>query len=178
MVRFTIILILLAASAGTFFLVIDPIFQETKTLKLQITALNETFSNSKQIQEVRDTLFSKFKAIPETDLLRLEKMLPDNVDNVKLILELDRIASERGVDIKRINVQTAAAEEAGLGPSSPGYGALGIGLTVTGPYSSFKGFLVDLEQSLRLSDVTALNFRAAGFDFDQYNMTLRTYWLR
>jgi len=49
---------------------------------------------------------------------------------------------------------------------------------VTGPYSSFKGFLVDLEQSLRLSDVTALNFRAAGFDFDQYNMTLRTYWLR
>ena len=176
--RYLITIVLVAVSAGIFFLVIDPLYQETKLLKVQISALEETFSNSQQIQEVRDTLFAKFRDISSIDLARLAKMLPDNVDNVKLILELDRIASQHGVDIKRINVASASADEATLGPSSRDYAALDIGVTVTGSYAAFRGFLGDLERSLRLADVTALSFRAAGFDFDQYTMTLRTYWLR
>ncbi|MBI2888600.1 MAG: type 4a pilus biogenesis protein PilO [Parcubacteria group bacterium] len=176
--RYIISAILIAVSAAVFFLFTDPIYQETKALKQQISVLDETFSNSRRIQEVRDTLFGKFNAIPEADLARLEKILPNNVDNVKLILELDRIASQRGMDIKRIDVQEAAGEAGGLGPSGLGYGELDIGLTLTGSYAAFRGFLADLEQSLRLVDITELNFRAAGFDFDQYNVTVRTYWLR
>ncbi len=176
--RYFITLILIGVSAGIFFLFIDPIYQETKTLKKQITTLNETFTNSKKIQEVRDTLFKKFNAISEEDRTRLEKILPKNVDNVKLILELDRIASERGLDIKKIDVRDTSGEEGGLGPTGRGYGTLEIGLTLTGSYTAFRGFLEDLERGLRLVDVTSLNFRAAGFDFDQYNLTIRTYWLK
>ncbi|MBI2049281.1 MAG: type 4a pilus biogenesis protein PilO [Parcubacteria group bacterium] len=176
--RYVISAILIAVSAAVFFLFTNPLYQETKILKQQIAILDETFSNSKRVQEARDTLFAKFNAISETDLSRLEKMLPDNVDNVKLILELDRIASQRGMDIKRIDVQETKGDAAGLGPSGLNYGELDIGLTLTGSYSSFRGFLADLEQSLRVVDITELNFRAAGFDFDQYNVTVRTYWLR
>ena len=176
--RYVISLILIAVSVAVFFLFTNPLYQETKILKQQIAVLDETFNNSKRIQEVRDTLFAKFNAIPEMDLSRLEKMLPDNVDNVKLILELDRIASQRGMDIKRIDVENSSGNTTGLGPSGLNYGEIDIGLTLTGSYSSFRGFLADLEQSLRLVDITELNFRAAGFDFDQYNVTVRTYWLR
>ena len=176
--RYIVTIVLIGVSAGLFFLFIDPLYQETKVLKEQITVLNETFSNSKKIQEVRDALFTKFNAVPADDLARLEKILPRNVDNVKLILELDRIASERGLDIKKINVRDTSGEEGGLGPSGRGYDTLEIGLTLTGSYKAFREFLLDLEQSLRIVDVTSLNFRAAGFDFDQYNITIRTYWLR
>ena len=176
--RYIISAILIAVSVAVFFLFTDPIYQETKTLKQQVAVLDETFSNSRRIQEVRDTLFGKFNAIPEADLARLEKILPDNVDNVKLILELDRIASQRGMDIKRIDVQKTAGDASGLGPSGLDYGELDIGLTLTGSYAAFRGFLTDMEQSLRLVDITEINFRAAGFDFDQYNVTVRTYWLR
>ena len=176
--RYIITIILIAVSTGIFFLFVDPLYKETKLLRKQISALDETFSNSKRIQEVRDTLFAKFNAIPNSDISRLEKILPNNVDNVKLILELDRIASQQGMDIKKINVKEASGEESGLGPSGRGYGTIDIGLTLTGSYSAFRGFLSALEKSLRIVDVTSLNFRAAGFDFDQYNITVRTYWLR
>lgn len=176
--RYVTSFILIAVSAAVFFLFTNPLYQETKVLKQQTAVLDETFSNSKRIQTVRDTLFAKFNAIPEADLSRLEKILPDNVDNVKLILELDRIASQRGMDIKRVDVEKASGDTAGLGPSGLGYGEIGIGLTLTGSYASFRGFLSDLEESLRVVDITDLNFRAAGFDFDQYNITVRTYWLR
>ena len=176
--RYLITIVLVGVSAGLFFLFIDPMYQEVQLLKQQTAVLNETFSNSKRIQTVRDTLFAKFNIIPAEDLARLEKILPKNVDNVKLILELDRIASERGLDIKKIDVRDTSGEDGGLGPSGREYGTLDIGLTLTGSYQAFVGFLKDFEQSLRLVDVTALNFRAAGFDFDQYNVTIRTYWLR
>ena len=178
MTKYLISIVLIAVSAGVFYLFIDPLYEETKVLKLQIATLDETLNNSKRIQEVRDQLFGKFNAIPESDLARLRKSLPDNVDNVKLILELDRIASLHGVDIKKIDVRDESGAEEALGPSGRGYGTIEIGLTVTGSYAAFRGFLTDLEQSLRLVDITELNFRAAGFDFDQYNVTVRTYWLR
>ena len=176
--RYLITIVLIGVSTGLFFLFIDPLYQETKVLKTQITTLNETFSNSKKIQEVRDMLFAKFNAIPANDLERLGKILPKNVDNVKLILELDRIASERGLDIKKIDVRDTSGEGEGLGPLGRGYGTLEIGLTLTGSYKAFRGFLEDLGKGLRLVDVVSLNFRATGFDFDQYNITVRTYWLR
>ena len=176
--RYIISAILIAISVAVFFLFTDPIYQETKVLKQQIAVLDETFTNSRRVQEVRDTLFGKFNAIPEADLARLLKTLPDNVDNVKLILEIDRIASQRGVDLKRIDVRDTAGDAGGLGPSGLPYGEIDIGLTLTGSYAAFRGFLKDIEESLRLADITELNFRAAGFDFDQYNLTLRTYWLR
>ena len=179
MLRFLTIFILLAIPVGLFFVFIDPVYKEIQAIRIQTVELEETFSNSQKVQEVRDALFSKFNAIPQKDLDRLEKLLPSNTDNVKLILELDAIASRNGMDIKSINVSgVLGGSEGGLGPSGKPYGSSGIGLVLTGSYKSFKGFIADLERSLRLADIVSLSFRATGEDFDQYNVALQTYWLR
>ena len=69
MTKYLISIVLIAVSAGVFYLFIDPLYEESKALKLKIATLDETFNNSKRIQEVRDQL----TFIP---VERIEEVLP------------------------------------------------------------------------------------------------------
>ena len=107
-------------------------------------------SDSKQIQDVRGSLLERFNSIPDADLTRIRKVLPDNVDNVRLVLEISRVASEHGLILRDVRAAEAPKTKAGtIGPSESPYGTIGLGVTVAGPYRSFVGFLEDIEKALR-----------------------------
>ena len=60
-----------------------------------MTSYNEALNNSKALEDKRDTLTAKYNTIDPNDLIKLQKLLPDNVDNIRLILEIGQIASLR-----------------------------------------------------------------------------------
>ena len=177
--KYLLPLILLLVSVGVFFAFIDPFYKDVQTIRVQTTELDEALNNSKQIQATRDQLLERFNAISNQDLERIKKMLPDHVDNVKLILEIDRIASQYGMTIKDIVVaDRGRGSGETIGSAERPLGAIRLNLAITGSYRSFLSFISDLERSLRIVDIVSLNFAATADDFNQYDLGIRTYWLK
>lgn len=177
--QYIIPVVILIATVGIFLGFTDPLYKEIQSTQTQAAQLREALDNTKTIQEVRDKLLARFNEIAQNDLDRLEKMVPGNVDNVRLILEIDEVASRHGMLVKDIGVLRQNVDEESIGPNVKPYGSLDVTFTIVGSYGSFRGFLSLLEESLRIIDVRGVSFQAdPGEDASEYTVTVRTYWLR
>lgn len=170
-------LVLALASLALFFFFVIPEFRELKERRAQIGFLNEALSNSRKVQAVRDSLLSSYNTIADADLSRLEKILPDHVDNVRLILEIDRIASRNGMVLQNITTREAERRNQ-FGPDDSSFGKIQMGFSLVGRYESLVNFLSEIEQSLRLVDVVGLSFVRGQGDLYEYELELYTYWLK
>ena len=171
--------ILILTAIGVFFLLIDPLYQEVGTLRQQTVSFDAALAKSKELQTIRDGLLSKYNSFITTDLDRLDRMLPDNVDNVRLIMDINNIAARYNMSLKNTKITIIDDAKSGvLGPNRKKYGSVQLGFSVAGPYSTFLSFMEDLERSLRIVDVVGLSFSSASKDFYDYNVVLQTYWLK
>lgn len=187
-------IILLVASVGVFFGYINPMYagatgasdnslksiQELQTVEKDYqVALVKT----SEIENVRNGLMKKRDGISAEDLDNIVKLLPDNIDSVRLIIDFNNIASEFGMSLSNIllsapGIQTApkggsagtpgagtagsaSAADAGTasaGPDNRAYDSVKLSFSVTGTYTNFVEFLKKLEASLRIADITSLSF--------------------
>ncbi len=183
MARTVFSIILIIASILGFVLFVSPQYQDIMALRIEETQLRDVLTNSRTLQEKRDQLLNRYNSFTAADIARLEKMVPNNADNVKLILELQTLASRYGLEL-----QTAAladSQEDTLNQrtqlqTNRDYGTIQLNLVIRGPYEGFVSFLEDVENSLRIIDVDALSFRAEGTSTSvyQFNLALKTYWLK
>lgn len=175
--KFLTPILLVIVAGAVFFLYIDPQYANVKKLKAEAAQYDQALNNSKQLQTVRDELLSKYNTFSTSDITKLQKMLPDNVDNVRLILDIDGIASKYGMTIRNVLIdQTKPATD--LGPDESKYQSIALRFSVNSTYDNFRNFLADLEQSLRIVDVVGVSFNASDTDFSEYGISLKTYWLK
>ncbi len=168
-----------AASLAIFFAYVNPTYSTIKGLGVEQGQFDEALNKSKELQSVRDTLLSKYNTFNRTDVTRLEKLLPDGVDNVKLVLDIDNIASRYGLRIRNVTVESAAQSDSRtIAPDTGPTGSVLLSFTIASSYSTFVQFLKDLEQSLRLTDITSVSFSTNAGDLTEYRVSLKTYWLR
>lgn len=171
----------LLVSLGLFFLYIDTAYQNVKFLQEEQTSFNDALQKSKELQSIRDTLLSKYNRFSSVDLDRLEKMLPDNIDNVRLVLEIDSIATKYGTRVSAVTVDNESlTQEGAIGPTGEQFETVVLSFGITAAYDDFVNFLKDLESSLRVVDITAINFTSEN-DFSgvyNYKMSIKTYWLK
>jgi len=105
--------------------------------------------------------------------------MPNAVDNVRLVRDIDGIASKYGMTLRSVSVSFVGnSVEQQIGAQDEPIGMVDLSFTVTAPYRIFLNFLRDLEKSLRIIDVLSLSFSASQKDLYEYNMTVRTYWLK
>jgi len=120
--------------------------------------------------------------------------LPDHVDNVRLILDLDNLAGRFGLSLQNVDVSssesknTKAQTVGAIGTSNQKYDSLTLSFGTRATYKTFVDFLRDLESSLRIVDLVSLSIApetAATPTKGQssepqysYKITLRTYWLK
>ena len=127
MSRFVIPIILIGISVATFFTFTDPIYSEISALQEKKTSYDEALTNSKALENERDKLTQKFNSISGENLEKLEKLLPENVDNIRLILEIEQIAAPYGMALKDVRYNTTKNDalaqngeiQGGLTESSP-----------------------------------------------------------
>ena len=99
--------------------------------------------------------------IRASDLYRLTKAMPDQVDMAGIILALNRLAKSRHLSFD------------GIQPAAPvvqsGYNVEPVTVTVQGRFSAVSGFLGDLR---RLVDVRKRSLQATGrlFSVDQFSL--------
>jgi hypothetical protein len=104
-------------------------------------------------------------------------LLPDNIDNVRLILDIDHLASTHNIKVQNLVLDE---NENDVAIGSPGrlYESAKMNFSVEAPYKVFMAFLEDLEASLRIIDAADLSFTSNQIDQYSYNVSIRTYWLR
>lgn len=167
-------------AGGIFFGFIDPAYDRIQTLRAEEAQFDQALTRSKELQQIRDQLLSRYNTFSQSDLDRLEKLLPDNVDNVRLVLDFDSIAARYGMRIRNIGLeaQESRAQRGQVGGDDSVYQSVVLSFSVSGGYDAFRSFLEDLEQSLRLVDITAISFSSSGTGIYDYSVSVKTYWLK
>ena len=172
-------LIFLLAALGLFFLFITPRYEVVKAKRGQIKILNDALLNSRKVQAARDTLLTTYNNISNADLERLKRILPDHVDNVRLILEINRIATDNGMILQNVTTRDDTRADSGaFGPDDSAYGKIRMSFSLAGKYESLVNFLKEIEQSLRVVDIVALSFTRGRGDLYEYEIEVDTYWLK
>jgi hypothetical protein len=182
---------MLVASIGLYFGFIDPTYQDALVLKDKKAEFDTAMNNANQLSERRQALVDQVNKFPAEELVRLNKLLPDHVDNVRLIMEVDRIALKYGMSIRDVQLQglnllnnnNSGNTSTVLGTAPKDYDNVVLSFSVSSSYSTFKEFLSELEDNLRISDVESLSFSVPpqdtrGKDVYQYSLSIRTYWLK
>lgn len=197
MFRYITPIIMIAVSLGVFFAYTDPVYKDVKELRTQVSSYDEALANSKKLEEAKNVLNQQYNTFTDDELERLRKLLPDNVDNIRLILEIESVAVRYGMTIKNVEFDVATRDTNGkeieedskdLKLAQKEYGIFDLSFSTEGTYPNFVAFLEDIEKSLRIVDINQISFTSPdnnpvqGFgkpkDLYQYDISLRTYWLK
>ena len=189
--NFIIPIILILSSFAVFFGYIDPNYKGTANdggdyqkygvLSLQTEKANylDISSSSQRNIEKKTELALKKDTISMENTKKLERLLPNNVDNVRLINEISKIAEKRNLTVKNVTVGDMSKTTTDtIGPDNTSYGTLSMKFTVNSSYPHFLGFLKELESNLRLLDVTNISFVSTESGFYDFSVSLNTYWLK
>lgn len=195
MTRTLFSLIFLVGSAGLFFFYTKPAYDSVKAIQSHIAEYDQALDKAAELQRLKQSLLSRYNSFSPVDVDRLHKLLPDHVDNVRLVLDLDTLANQHGFALQNvvINAPGAAAgasadaqaqAAAKIGPNRQTYDSLTLRFATSGTYTRFVDFIKALEDSLRIVDLVDLTMdpdSSVGPGSEpvyRYDITLRTYWLK
>lgn len=180
---FPVVFILIAIAI--FFAYINPTYTgQIAQANAQIASYNSALQAAAQFNKQEALLVSEQSQIATSSIQRVTEYLPDGVDNVQLILDLNSLASRSGVALSDFSVvDNATSSPSATGSSIPTLtggqtASLDLSVSATGTYSAFRTFLGAVEQSLRPMDVTELSVKDSSTGVYTYQMTFRIYWLQ
>jgi Tfp pilus assembly protein PilO len=184
------ILFLILAGFG-FFWYLQPTYADIQELQGRIGDYDETLSQVDQLQTELNEELEKRDGITNDQIDRLDQILPETVDTVRFLIELDQIAAQHGMSVDEVSFSGAPSRFGGSGGNeggSAGYNSLEASFSVSGSYADVQNFMRDIERSSRLLDITNFSLAATTNDTNngqevslsvgdnEYTFTLRTYW--
>ena len=178
-----IILIILAL--GIYFTFTRTKLNDLSAIKEVNLQYQHALNNSERLVKVRDSVLKTYNDISADDRERLEKMLPDNVDNVRLIIDANGVAARHGLAIKNVktsatnaNITTPAPVGRGTASVPNSYDTVTLSFNVNTNYQTFIDFLKDLEASLRIMDISRITLNVSDTGIYEYGVEIKTYWLK
>jgi hypothetical protein len=166
---------------------------DTATIPTQasITDVDTALVAAQRFKEKEVELARQQAAIDPAQLARVSAFLPDSVDNVQLIVDLNSLAARSGIQLSNFDIEggapaagtpNAPAALAGSPTTVLGSGesveSLQLSVSATGTYAAFRAFLDGVEKSLRPLDVVELAVQDSTTGVYTYKITFRLYWLR
>lgn len=175
-------IIMILASVGGFIVYIVPTYNDVQTISQKKTEYLALLDNATKLEKQRNDLLLKYNSVEKSDMERLEKMLPSNPDNVKLILEIDALAKTQGLSLQNVKIKSSDADAKSKPANTkvnPDIGTLTLEFTTVGPYPGYVKFVNILEKNLRIMDVQKIAFIAPDDKANyQYQTTVETYWVK
>jgi Tfp pilus assembly protein PilO len=178
--------ILIIISIGTFFVYVNPNYRgdditkpSVKILQAEHDSYQEALSYSSELRAKRNSLQATQQSFNLEQLNRLSELLPDNVDNIKLVIDIKNIAQKHNLVLKNIKIDTKAGTDTKkIGGDNLKYGTVGMTFGVGSSYDNFQNFIRDVEKSLRLIDVVDLSVTTTDTGLYDFSVGLKTYWLK
>jgi hypothetical protein len=174
-------LILIVLAIGLFYTFGSPQYREVKTLQASASEYKNVIENVSRIAESRDALLVAYEAIPPSEREKLMKVLPNNIDSVRLALDLDTIAGRYGIAVKNVGVSAKADSNSALAvipDNRVPYEKAVVTFSFVSTYENFMSFLGDLEKSLRIMDVKSVSFQVSENGLYEHELQVETYWLK
>jgi len=177
-------IVLLVVSVGAFLVYVDPQYKQIKNLLAEQAQYNEALDQIKELSDKRDELLVTYRNLTQSDLVKLEKMIPKNVDNVKQVMDIDGIAGKYGIAIGSIKIGKTGANPneapsiAQQTNSSRPYNELNMTFSFKTSQDRFVSFIKDLEKSVRITDIDGISLRADDTGTNTYEMSIKTYWVK
>jgi Tfp pilus assembly protein PilO len=190
MIKFIFSGIAFALAIGIFFMYTQPTYDGTRVLQVEVDQYDQALDKAAELQEVKQTLLSRYNAFNPEDLSRLQKLLPDHVDNVRLVLDLDILAGTHGMALQNVVINAPGSETnegsaaGSIGGARQKFDSLTLKFSTRASYTAFVAFLEDLESSLRIVDLVSLALAPEATTNDstepmyRFDITLKTYWLK
>ncbi len=194
MIKTILSIIFIGASIGLFVLYDRPTYDNIHANTAKVANFDAALRKTKEIQQLKADIINRRNVFTQANVDKLKKMLPDHVDNVRLILDLDGIAAKYGLRLSNVGIQKDVQKSVSnstsgtvLTPSSENakpYRSLTLKFTVKATYEEFLALLQDLESSLRIVDITNLTIKPNSIndnttvsDTYTFGIAVRTYWL-
>ncbi len=189
--RYIYPVVLMFLSVGMYLLYIAPTWESITKLQSQKSELDTFIEKAGEAQEKITKIQAQHENFSEEQKNALKTILPEKIDPIHLILELNNLVSKQGLyphsPQVSLPVPTVVAKGKAASVSAP-YAKYTVSFSVSAPYKVFRNLLRDLESSLALRDVQSIAFstvRSAGTDamgdpnlasYD-YTITIATYAL-
>ena len=174
----------LVLTLGLFLGYINPTYTGSiAELRLEMGSLDRALTAAADYRFRENELAEARNRIPAEELTRLTAFLPDGVDNVQLILDLDALAARSGIRLSGFDIEERAVPAAGsestitLGTEGSTE-SLDLSVTAVGSYEGFISFLSAVERSLRPLDLIELTIKDSPTGTYSFDMAFRMYWLR
>ncbi len=196
--------ILIVLAAGIYFTVTKGILADAKAVQEVNTQYSSAIDGADQLIKVRDQVLKNYNNLSQDDRDRLNKMLPNTVDNIRLIIDLNSVALKHGFSLRNIKATASTGtQKGGAVPSvvapvmpanpmqmnsaanaraniiaTPILDTVTVSFGVSAPYLQFISLMQDLEANLRIMDLTHLTMSANDTDTYDFSVEFKTYWMR
>ncbi len=187
-------IVLVVLAVGLYFTYTGKEYEQVKALQETNKQYVSAISSWKDLLAARDKLNDQYNAIAPQDLARLNKMLPNTIDNVRLIIEMNGILQRFGLPAQNIAVSTdkdttskqtttpvtntPGAVTSTVAATDSGLKTATMSFQVTTTYDNFQKLLKELQSSLRMLDVTNITLAAKDKEPYDYTFTVKTYWMK
>ncbi len=171
-------IILILFAVGLFFFQINPQYADVKILRAESAQYDEALEVAEELKKLRGDLAQKLASFSPAELQKLERFMPQGLDTVRMILDINGIATGYGItprEIKTTDTPKNLSPDATSGP----YNTASISFVFSTSYQNGVDFITDVEKSLRLVDIVQATVKPSLKDETLYDfgLTLNTYWV-
>lgn len=177
-------LLLIAVSLGLFYVHVDPRYGDVKALLERKAQYALALEKAESLKQKKEELVTKYNNLSKEDLLKLERVLPNQLNTVKLVADVDSIAGKYGIAIRGIKVTEEAVDRSQIvnqTESVKGYKTTIVSFKFAATYQNLVQYLRDLEKSLQLIDITSISFQTGEGKpgaINDYEVSFQTYSLK
>ncbi|MDO8561728.1 MAG: type 4a pilus biogenesis protein PilO [bacterium] len=191
MVRTIVSIIGIVVAGLVFFGYTQTTYDNVHVLQAEIERYNQALDKAAELQKRRDELQTRFNSFDPNAKVRLQKMVPDHVDNIRLILDIDSLAGRFGMALQNVVISSPTGEGndqtviGAISTSKQKYESLTLKFSIHSTYANFVRFMEEIESSLRIVEMVSLTIAPEGVGGGgatspayKYDITIRTFWLR
>ncbi len=142
--------VLIILSIGLYFTITKGVLADAQIVRSSNAEYVTAIKNAKDLITVRDKVLADYNKLSPDDRARLDKIVPQSVDNIRLIIDLNSVAMKYGFALKGIqatastdasksSMQNSTAEQSAI--SNPILDTVTVSFSVSAPYQQFISFL-------------------------------------
>ncbi|MCD4694066.1 hypothetical protein K8R62_01780 [bacterium] len=187
---FVFLLILIVFVCGYYFLLFPKYKEIENTIKSNQEQQQEVFLTKQRTYNKLKDYIDSYNALPQKDLGKIDKILPEAYNQEELFSELNYLIKRNNLILKSVNINSGNSRSE-FGEEKPNKnkalnsGAINIPsgvekfsatLSIVGTnYYSLKNLLYNLENNIKLINITNLSFSPSS---QTTNITFDTYYLK
>jgi len=177
-------ILLIVSSAALYYLVIGPLWSGTgsvwtpsrggvSSLKAKESQYKEAMDRADSIFKQGEDLKAEYELITEAEKQKMLLMVPMKIEKIHLLSEITHIADESGLALTNLYVSE-------INSSDKLRGSYNVSFGTKTTYGTFKKFMRNYENSLRLFTIDSVKFSIPdkAEDFIDFKVTLKTYYLK